>query len=72
MDLWGCSSFTEKIALRLVEDGLLHLMTNIAQPEWIIPGNEDELNPPLAMSSALRTSMSGGSGRLRAPALLWD
>jgi hypothetical protein len=64
MDPWGRSSFTEKIVLRLVEDGLLRPMTNIAQLEWIVPGNEDELNPPSAMSSALRTSMSGSLGRL--------
>jgi sulfur relay (sulfurtransferase) DsrF/TusC family protein len=36
MDLWGHSSFTEKIALRLIEDGLLRLVTNAAQPEWIV------------------------------------
>jgi hypothetical protein len=46
MDSWGRSSFSEKIALRLVEDGLLRLVMNAARLEWIIPGNEDELNPP--------------------------
>jgi hypothetical protein len=46
MDPWGRSSFTDKIMSRLVEDGLLHLVTNVAQLEWIIPGNEDEPNPP--------------------------
>jgi hypothetical protein len=46
MDLWGRSTFTEKIALWLIEDGLLHPMTNAAQLEWIVPGNEDEPNPP--------------------------
>jgi hypothetical protein len=46
MDPWGHSSFTEKIALRLVKDGLLRLVMNAAQPEWIVLGNKDELNPP--------------------------
>jgi hypothetical protein len=46
MDPWGRSSFTKKIALRLVEDGLLRPVTNAAYPEWIVPGNEDESNPP--------------------------
>jgi hypothetical protein len=46
MDPWGYSSFTEKIALRFVEDGLLCPVTNAARPEWIVPGNEDEPNPP--------------------------
>jgi hypothetical protein len=46
MDPWGHSSFTEKIALRLIEDGLLHPVTNVTQPEWIVPGHEDEPNPP--------------------------
>jgi hypothetical protein len=50
MDPLGHSGFTEKIALRLVEDGLLRPMTSAAQPEWIVPGNEDKLNPPLATS----------------------
>jgi hypothetical protein len=36
---WGCSSFTEKITFWLIKDGLLRLVTNAAQPEWIIPGN---------------------------------
>jgi hypothetical protein len=48
MDSWGRSSFTEKIVLQLIKDGLLHPMTNTAYPEWIIPGNEDESNPPPA------------------------
>jgi hypothetical protein len=47
MDLWGHSSFTENIAFRLVEDRLLHPVMNAAQPEWIVPGNEDEPNPPV-------------------------
>jgi hypothetical protein len=46
MDPWGRSSFTEKIALWFIEDGLLRPMMNVARPEWIIPGNEDEPNPP--------------------------
>jgi hypothetical protein len=46
MDPWGRSSFTDKITSWLVEDGLLHLVTNVAQLEWIIPGNEDVSNPP--------------------------
>jgi hypothetical protein len=46
VDPWGCSSFTKKIGLRLVKDGLLHLVTNATQSEWIIPGNKDELNSP--------------------------
>jgi hypothetical protein len=46
MDPWGHSSFSEKIVLRLVEDGLLRSVTNATQSEWIIPGNEDEPNPP--------------------------
>jgi hypothetical protein len=37
MDPWGRSSFTDKIASRLVEDGLLRPVTNVTQPEWIIP-----------------------------------
>jgi hypothetical protein len=46
MDPWGHSSFTEMIVLWLIEDGLLRLVMNAAQLEWIIPGNEDEPNPP--------------------------
>jgi hypothetical protein len=46
MDPWGYSSFSDKIVSRLVKDGLLHSVMNVAQPEWIIPGNEDEPNPP--------------------------
>jgi hypothetical protein len=34
--------------LRLIEDGLLHPVTNAAQPEWIVPSNKDEPNPPPA------------------------
>jgi hypothetical protein len=45
MGPWGRSSFSDKIASRLVEDGLLRPVTNAAQPEWIVPGNEDEPNP---------------------------
>jgi hypothetical protein len=29
----GTSSFTDKIASWLIEDGLLRLVTNVAQPE---------------------------------------
>jgi hypothetical protein len=46
MDMWGRSSFTDKITSRLVEDGLLRPVMNVARLEWIIPGNEDEPNPP--------------------------
>jgi hypothetical protein len=46
MDPWGHSSFTEKIALWPVEDGLLRPVTNVTQPEWIILGNEDKPDPP--------------------------
>jgi hypothetical protein len=46
MDPWGRSSFTDKITSWLVEDGLLCPVTNAAQPEWTVPGNEDEPNPP--------------------------
>jgi hypothetical protein len=46
MDPWGRSSFTDKIVSWLVEDGLLCLVMNVTQPEWIIPDNEDEPNPP--------------------------
>jgi hypothetical protein len=45
MDPWGHSSFSEKIVLRLIEDGLLRPVMNATQPEWIILGNEDEPNP---------------------------
>jgi hypothetical protein len=45
MDLWGHSSFTEKITLQLIEDGLLRPVTNAAQPKWIVPSNKDEPNP---------------------------
>jgi hypothetical protein len=46
MDPWGHSSFTEKIALQLIEDGLLCPVMIVVQPEWIVPSNEDEPNPP--------------------------
>jgi hypothetical protein len=46
MDPWGRSGFTDKITSWLIEDGLLHPMMNTTQLEWIIPGNEDESNPP--------------------------
>jgi hypothetical protein len=46
MDLWGRSSFTDKITSWLIEDELLRPVTNAAQPEWIVPGNKYELNPP--------------------------
>jgi hypothetical protein len=46
MDLWGCSSFTDKVTLWLIEDGLLHPVMNATQSEWIIPSNKDEPNPP--------------------------
>jgi hypothetical protein len=46
MDPWGRSSFSDKIASWLVKDGLLRPVMNVAQPEWIVPGNEDEPNPP--------------------------
>jgi hypothetical protein len=45
MDPWGRSSFTDKIASWLIEDGLLRSVTNVAYLEWIVSGNEDELNP---------------------------
>jgi hypothetical protein len=45
MDPWGHSSFTDKITSWLVEEGPLRLVMNAAKPKWIIPGNEDELNP---------------------------
>jgi hypothetical protein len=60
MDPWGHSTFTDKNASWLIEDGLLHPVMNAAQPEWIIPGNEDEPNPSSAMSLASRTSTSEG------------
>jgi hypothetical protein len=47
MDSWGCSRFFDKIVSRLVEEGPLCLVTNVVQPEWIVPSNEDELNPPV-------------------------
>jgi hypothetical protein len=47
MDLWGRSSFSEKIASWLFEDGFLRPVTNATRPEWIVPGNEDEPNPPV-------------------------
>jgi hypothetical protein len=47
MDPWGRSSFTKNITLRLIEDGHLHPVTNAAQPEWIVPDNEDKSNPPI-------------------------
>jgi hypothetical protein len=43
MDPWGRSGFSEKIALWLIEDGLLHLVMSVTLPECIIPCNEDEL-----------------------------
>jgi hypothetical protein len=46
MDPWGLSSFSGKIASWLIKDGLLHPVKNAMQPEWIVPGNEDEPNPP--------------------------
>jgi hypothetical protein len=46
MDPWGHSSFSEKIVLGLIEDGLLRPVTNVMRPEWIVPSNEDEPNPP--------------------------
>jgi hypothetical protein len=66
MDLWGHSSFGEKIVSWFIEDGLLRLVMNATQPEWIVPGNKDEPNPTpsVVTSSASRTFMNGGSGRL--------
>jgi hypothetical protein len=49
MDSWGHSSFSEKIVLQLVEDGLLCPVMNAAWPKWIVPSNEDEPNPPPVM-----------------------
>jgi hypothetical protein len=45
MDVWGRSSFSDKIASQLIEDGLLRPVMNTARQEWIILGNEDEPNP---------------------------
>jgi hypothetical protein len=38
----------------LIEDGLLRLVTNAVQPEWVIPGNEDEPNPLRFFKEALK------------------
>jgi hypothetical protein len=78
MDPWGRSSFSDKITSWLVEVGLLCPVMNAVQPEWIIPGNGDEPNPPPTTSSASHTSICGGFGTpasnffSRAPALLFD
>jgi hypothetical protein len=46
MDLWPCSSFTQRDANDLVQRGLLRpVITDAAQPEWRLPGNEDHPNP---------------------------
>jgi hypothetical protein len=50
MDSWGRSTFTDKIAKRLVREGLLRPVTDAARPEWIIPVDDDEMHPPLVMS----------------------
>jgi hypothetical protein len=46
MDPWSCSSFTQKDADNLVWRGLIHpMITDVVQPEWRLPSNEDHPNP---------------------------
>ena len=45
VDPWGPSDVSEETLQSLVDDGLLHPITDPNRPEWIAPGSEPKPRP---------------------------